>query len=194
MHLGMREKIGVSVVFDNFITQILPYFFHCRSLSLQTAAGSFRSLQLETAVMSATCAAIPHRAAKKSTNNLHLPKTSVCFSGCPMGDKKISLVIDNRQKGHCWAIYDQLYSACMCLRNVGKVPPKGSIKVKMLLKAHPAWQSLMGDNRTASSGSWTVMFQRLVVEEGWSGSRDVERIWGSAEDESNSNLAPTLLE
>lgn len=73
MHLGMREKIGVSVVFDNFITQILPYFFHCRSLSLQTAAGSFRSLQLETAVMSATCAAIPHRAAKSP------PITYICL-------------------------------------------------------------------------------------------------------------------
>jgi len=29
----MREKIGVSVAFDNFITQILPYFFLSGSLS-----------------------------------------------------------------------------------------------------------------------------------------------------------------
>lgn len=74
----MREKIGASIAFDNFITQILHYFFHSFALDLshwlQTAAGSFRSLQLETAVMSATCATIPHRAAKKLTNDLHLLK------------------------------------------------------------------------------------------------------------------------
>lgn len=73
----MREKIGASVAFDNFITQILPYFFLSRSLSLSLAAdGSWflSELQLETAVMSATCATIPHRAAKSS------PMTYICLT------------------------------------------------------------------------------------------------------------------
>lgn len=82
------------------------------SLWLQTAAGSFLSLQLETAVMRATCASIP-----TEQQNAHQwptsAQTSVCFNGHLMGDGKISLVIKYRQKGHSRGKYCQLRPVCV---------------------------------------------------------------------------------
>lgn len=99
----MREKIGASVAFDNFITQILPYFFLSRSLSFSLAAdGSWFLSEFTTGNSCNEChmCNYPPQSSKKLTNDLHLPQTSVCFSGCLMGARKIKLVIDNRQKDH----------------------------------------------------------------------------------------------
>jgi hypothetical protein len=97
----MREKIGASVAFDNFITQILLYFFLSRSLLLSLAAdGSWFLSEFTTGNSCNEChmCNYPPQSSKKLTNDLHLPQTSVCINECLMGAGKIKLVIDNRPK------------------------------------------------------------------------------------------------
>ncbi len=79
------------------------------SLWLQTAAGSFLSLQLETAVMRATCATIPTEQ-QKAHQWPTSAQTSVCFNGRLMGALKIR---ENRQKGHSRGKHCQLQPVCI---------------------------------------------------------------------------------
>lgn len=73
----MREKSRASVAFDNFITQILHYFFHSFALSFSLAAdGSWFLLEFTTGNSCNEChmCNYPPQSSKKLTNDLHLLK------------------------------------------------------------------------------------------------------------------------